>query len=80
MRIAGLFHGLRAGWWDLYVRMFYHISDPSRPCNRKWMAARHGQKRLSLLPQWRSEGVLLLVISGLQFTKQEANEYIGLYE
>lgn len=62
------------------VTIFYHISDPEGVCNRKRGAARHGQKRLSLLPQWRSEGVLLLVISGLQFTKQEANEYIGLYE
>nr|DAO20669.1 MAG TPA: hypothetical protein [Caudoviricetes sp.] len=45
--------------------MFYHISDPSRPCNRKWRAARHGQKRLSLLPFKRSEWVLYLIFRGL---------------
>ena len=63
-----------------YVNIFYHISDRFRPCNRKRGAARHGQKRFSLLPQRRSEGVLLLVISGLRFTKQETHEYIDLYE
>ena len=65
-RVVGFAPIWGAAWATAFsVIIFHHISEPCAGCNRKWGAARHGQKRLSLLPQWRSEWVLYLIFRGL---------------